>query len=201
MARKNPTPRTDPGEGMVAVSLPISLMLEANGIGVDNYLLLVRSGELDTARRPVKFTSAPSAVETLRRDYRRSIPEGLPDIAGDVTWRKAQGRWSLDVNHALLAEDVHWWEQIPKGTGDAQLRIDGVVLPDTVMARVSEMAGRPLHEIVQHPMLEDDRILIRDVVSYQPVRFKTEITRGSVQIRLTVPRIEYPDPFVDASTR
>lgn len=190
MVRTRTAERTAPGSGVIAVSAPVAAMLERTAIGVEGYLRLVRTGMLDAAGRSIKFSSKPSECEKLRERFGRDIPEGLPDLSGDVTWRKNDLRWSLDVNHGLLGDDVHWWEQIARGTGDAQLRLDGVNLPASVTMR---MAGRPLNEFVEHPALTHDLIIVRDAISYPPIRSSGFDTRGSLQMRLDVPRIAYPD--------
>ena len=182
--------RPDPGTGEITVTIVVARLLEASGTGVEAYVRLIRRGELDTARRDYKFSSEPRELERLRRDFGRIVPDGVPDLAGDVTWRRATGRWSLDVTHGLLSPGVHWWEQVPKDTGDAQLRLDGINLPDTVVGR---MPGRPLREFVEHPVLDDPAIVVREATSYPPVRFNGTISAGSLQIRLDVPRLVFPD--------
>ena len=182
--------RTEPGEGQIALTLPVAALLERSPIGVQGYLRLVRTGMLDPAGRTIKFSSAPDQIERLRRDFDRDLPEGIPQLMGDVTWRRIERTWSLDVNHGLLGADVHWWEQIAKGTGDAQLRIDGVNLPESVTMR---MPGAPLRDFVEHPLLGDGRIVVRAVTSHPPMRFNGQERPGRLEIKLDVPRITFPD--------
>jgi hypothetical protein len=182
--------RTEPGQGLIALTLPVAALLERSAIGVEGYLRLVRAGMLDRAGRKIKFSSAPDQIERLRRESGLDLPDGIPQLMGDVTWRRVERTWSLDVNHGLLGDDVHWWEQIARGTGDAQLRIDGVVLPESVTMR---MPGAPLRDFVEHPALGDGSIVVRTVVSHPPMRFNGQDRPGRLEIKLDVPRITFPD--------
>lgn len=100
MTRRAKVPQNAPGEGMIALQTPIAAMLEA-GIGIQAYLQLVRDGHLDQARRDYKFSSRAFTVDKMR-DKGFPLPDGLPDIEGDVTWRRAQRHWSLDVTMGNL---------------------------------------------------------------------------------------------------
>jgi len=188
--QRRPTPRR-PGDAPVMVSVPIAALLNASGIGVTGFIRLVRLGLLDTARRSDRFNcSGESERRTLRERYGRDIPDGLPDMEGVITGRRATGMFSLDVKTATFDGAIRWWEMAPRSAGDAQIRIEGAVLPESVR---SMLPGRPLSDLVQHPLLYDERIVIRDVASYEPTTFRGQHTPGSIEAKLDVPRLQYRD--------
>ena len=190
MTRRTKVPRNAPGEGMISVQTPIAAMLEA-GIGIAAYIQLVRDGHLDQARRIHKFSSRAFTVERMR-EQGVDLLDGLPDIEGDVTWRRGPRHWSLDVTMGNLAPDIFYWGSVARDV--SQIRFDGTLLPQAV---VDNLPGRPLRDIVEHPFLADPGIVIVSATSGGPYPAMKGIPGTArpamTQFRITVPTVELPD--------
>lgn len=181
-----PSPTCD---APVSISQPIVRLLEAT-CGIAPFLKAVRSGSLDSARRPDRFDLSPQSMERLlATPSGRLLPVGAPCIKGEVTSRRATGMFSLDVSTAVLDEGLIWSEMLPRGTGDAQLGIAGVDLPTTVTAT---LVGRRICDVVSHPLLDGIEAIIRSATSL-PTRHFGGVDHAAVtEFRLDVPRTILP---------
>lgn len=176
----------------MAIQTPIAALLEAT-CGIEAYLKLVRAGTLDAAHRTYKFNSATEAVPLLR-NRGHEIPEGLPHIHGDVTWRRNERHWSLDANYCILDSNLFFWSSIRKGV--AKVRVDGVRLPETIL---DGLPGRSLNEVVNHPYLADPRICIVGVQTGGPYSSPMGLVDrpAMTSFEVTVPITIVPDPLPD----
>jgi len=192
MPRRERVVPTAPGEGMVAIQVPIAEMIEA-GIGIEAYLRLARGGRLDLAERTIKFNSSPARVEEYRaRGW--DIPDGLPDIEGDVTWRREPRRWSLDVLKGRITPTTHY-SSVRDGV--ARIRLQGVALPETVL---DNLPGRRLREVVEHDRLTHPDILIVSAETGGPYPPSIGFSEGRpawTTFTVSVPSIVVPDPAID----
>ena len=191
MRRRITVVPTLPGEGRIAVSILTRRVLEAAGIGVEQYVMLVRSGALDPAWIRTKFDSTPEAMKRYEAT-KRDLPP-LPALRGEVTWRRKERRWSLDVHAGCVVEGVTWNEAVPKGSPSVSLSVSGVVLPESALAKLE---GRPLGEALDHPAMLDERMLIAGATSYEPVSLGAFSNPGATQFKVHVPREEWPDPEI-----
>lgn len=194
MAGRRKVERTGPGEGSILVQTPVIALIERAGISVEDYIGLVRSGSLDAMRSTESFNSTTEAVATLKRDYGRILPEGLPELEGAVSWRRAPRMWSLDISHTLIDGRIRFWSAVRKGV--SQITVEDAMLPDTM---AGQAVGRPLCEIVEHPCLADPGIVIVRIDVFKPTRnpHTQTVSPGSVQFQATVPTVSYPDPTFD----
>lgn len=181
---------TIPGEAPVLISLTIARLLETT-CGIDAFLRGVRSGSLEGARRPYRFDTTPGGLEMLRSTSSgREIPGEVPSMKGEITGRRATGMFSLDVSEAILGEGMLWSEMLPRGMGDAQLTIKGVELPPSMLVN---LPGRPLRDVIDHPLLGGEEIVVRTVTCHPSITFRGMVSRASLELRLDVPRTSHPD--------
>lgn len=186
---------TIPGEAPVLISLPIARLLDAT-CGIDAFLRSVRTGSLDGARSRSRFNTTSDGMQMLRSTpSERHLPDGMPGMKGEITGRRATGMFSLDVSQASLGHDMLWHEMLPRGMGDAQLTIRNVELPPSVLA---DLPGRPLRDLVDHPLLGGDDIVVRTVTCHpaytgRATAFGATASPASLEMRLDVPRVPHPD--------
>lgn len=191
MPRRKRVVPTDPGQGMMAIQTPLAALLEAR-CGIDQYLQLVRGGQLDPAERNYKFNSTPGEIASLR-ERGRDLPDDLPDMHGDVNWHRDDLRWSLHANHCQMTPEMLFWSSVRKGI--SAVRIDGVRIPDTV---IDNLVGRKLREVIDHPFLADPEIIIVNATSGGPYPSLNGISPGRpamTTFQITVPVIVVPDPL------
>lgn len=187
MGRRKKVVPTAPGEGKVRVQTVLAELMKWHGISVEDYLKLVRSGQLfDGARN--SFSSAP--------DFLKGKPlenQNLPYIGGRMSWRRKYEMWSLDADYAELPHSVKYWSSVDGG--DAQISFQGINLPQIVMG---EIVDKPLHQIIDHPCVTEG-IIIKKVVSYPPGinHITKERYAGCLQFRIEVPVEIYDDPAVE----
>jgi hypothetical protein len=181
---------TVPGEAPVLISSPIARLLERT-CGIDAFLRAVRTGSLDGSRSPTRFNTTAGGMEKLRSmPSGRHLPEGMPEMRGEITGRRATGMFSLDVAEASFGDDLNWNEMLPRGMGDAQLRIEGVELPPSVLAN---LPGRPLRDILDHPALAREDVVVLGVAASPARTAMTMSFPASLELRLRVPRTTHDD--------
>lgn len=194
MTRRQKIERTAPGEGHILVHKPVAALIERHGITAIEYIRLVRSGQLDTAKSPERFNSMESAVMTLRESYLHTLPDSLPEISGVVTWRRGPRKWSLDVQSSHIDKRVRFWSSSSRGL--SQVTVEGFQIPETLMP---QLPGMIFSDIVDHDCFRDRGIIIHRVDVFPPARNAVtgNISIGSTQFQVEVPTIAYPDPRID----
>lgn len=165
------------------VHTPIAMLLEASGVGLERFASLARNGHLDHGHKPIW------ATEYARKGL---LPDDHPEITGAVTWRRASGMWSLDIQYADLTMNVQYWG-MQKGDR-AQVRFEGATLPETLAAAA---IGRPICDIAEHPFLGDPAMIVRSVRSYPSREWNGKRMPGSIEIVFDVPLLVIPDPMPD----
>lgn len=185
--RKFPPQPANTATGPISVSAPVAALLE-QAIGLERFLEIATSGTLDGAGRDIKFTTRAGHMAKLRSQG-LELPD-LPEMHGDITWRRREQHWSLDVATVVfndaIGEEWRWWEMLTNGTGDGQLRVQNVQFPQLVLDQIQ---GRPLREVLEHPFFTDPGIIIRQTRSYPATTIMGDHSPASVEFKLDVPRI------------
>ncbi len=187
MGRRKKVAPTAPGKGKVRVQTILAELMKWHGISVEDYLILIRSGQL--------FDGGANCFSSTAISLKGNSLEGqnLPHIEGRMTWRRKYEMWSLDADYAELPHDVKYWSSVDGG--DAQITFQGINLPQIIMG---EIVGKDLHEVIDHPCVSKG-VLIKNVISYPPgVNHITKETYpGCLQFRVEVPVDVYDDPLVE----
>ena len=152
------TEHPETGSCRIALTSPVAAFIERH-CGVAAYLEHLLAGRLDVAGRTHKFNSDPGDRHWNDRDI--TLPERFPALKGDVTWRRRDGRWQLDVTEALLVDGVTWQEQIAQSVCDGALLIPGTI-PEAL--RISGK-GEKVSRIVGSDLF-DDRCIIHQIIDW-----------------------------------
>jgi len=171
--------------GKITISCVIARYLEEQSIAIDGYLGLVQEGRLDRNGDGTRFNSTPDSLKEFRADD-DSLPDDLPCMRGAITWRRATQMWSFDIGYAALAPGINWHEQLPKGTGEARIDIQGSEVPATLAA---SMIGQPLRSFLDADLLNSSDIIVRRVDHFKSIKANGKNHQAQTQIYLDLPRI------------
>ena len=152
------TEHPEAGSCRIALTSPVATFIERH-YGVDAYLGDLLAGRLDSAGRTHKFNSDPRDRHWNGRET--ALPERLPSLKGDVTWRRKDRRWQLDVTEALLVEGGTWQEQIAQSVCGGALLIPGTI-PEAL--RISGK-GERVRRIVDSDLF-DDQCIIHEIIDW-----------------------------------
>lgn len=141
------------GHCRIAITSPVAALL-AKGAGVEFFLDELLQGHLDTGGRTHKFNIDPNDWRH-RQPGKRAIPSGFPSMKGDVTWRKKDQRWQLDVSELHVVEGITWQEQVAGSVCDGCLVMPGI-LPEAVK---NAHAHGPVHHLVDSALFGNDCIV------------------------------------------
>lgn len=124
------------------------------GRKVEPFLDLLMQGKLDVAGRTYKINT--NEKYGLSNPVQRlDIPTWLPQIQGDVTWRKKHQLWYLDVSILRINKETRWEEQIKGSEYDGCLSVSGV-FPDALKTKA---IGEKAKDIIEASFLDDNSII------------------------------------------
>ena len=149
----------EPGSCRIAITSSVVALIN-HRYGIERYLKALLDGELDSGGRTHKFNTDPDDKRQWREaDHKHG--DDMPALKGDVTWRKKDKRWQLDVTEAKIAEGIIWQEQVAGSTCDGCLVIPGL-LPEAL--RISG-PGAPVRQIVDSSIF-DERSIIHTIIDW-----------------------------------
>ena len=147
------TERPERGQCRIAITSPVVALL-TKGHGVEAFLDDLLHGRLDTGGRTHKFNIDPNDWKHHQSNG-KTIPEGFPVMKGDVTWRKKDERWQLDVSELHVNDEVIWQEQIAGSVCAGCLLIPGIFPESVKNAHVKGPVGR----FIDSELFGDDCII------------------------------------------